>query len=64
MNKAELPCFACGELGHFSMECLERVGRQGKKANNGHVPKAVNIVIASNGGDTLYDILATVLSVF
>ncbi|WVZ54789.1 hypothetical protein U9M48_005536 [Paspalum notatum var. saurae] len=50
-NKAELPCFTCGELGHFSKECPERADRRGKKANNGQASKAVNTVTAGKTGD-------------
>ena len=30
-NKAELPCFTCGEFGHFFKDCPERADRRGKK---------------------------------
>jgi hypothetical protein len=55
-DKAELPCFTCGELGHFSKECLERVDHKGKKKN-------VDLVTTSNADDG-YGNLPTVLSVF
>ena len=56
MNKAELSCFTCGEVGHFSKDCPERADRKGKKAKN------VNVVTASNADG--YGNLFTVLSVF
>ena len=55
-NKAELPCFTCGELGHFSNECPDRAGLKGKKKN-------VNLVTISND-DNGYGNLPTILSVF
>ena len=55
-NKAELGCFTCGELGHFSKDCSERADRRGKKG------KTVNVVTASNTDG--YGNLFTVLSVF
>ncbi|WVZ99779.1 hypothetical protein U9M48_045029 [Paspalum notatum var. saurae] len=53
-NKAELPCFTCGEFGHFSKDCPERADRQGKRVSNGQSSKTVNTVTASNTGDTEY----------
>ncbi|WVZ63005.1 hypothetical protein U9M48_012685 [Paspalum notatum var. saurae] len=43
-NKAELPCFTCGELGHFSKDCPERADRRGKRGGNGQSSKTVNTV--------------------
>ncbi|WVZ98076.1 hypothetical protein U9M48_043557 [Paspalum notatum var. saurae] len=43
-NKAELPCFTCGELGHFSKDCLERADRRGKRGGNGQSSKTINTV--------------------
>ncbi|WVZ54109.1 hypothetical protein U9M48_004964 [Paspalum notatum var. saurae] len=43
-NKAELPCFTCGELGHFSKDCPERADRRGKRGGNGQLSKTVNTV--------------------
>ena len=56
VNKAELGCFTCGELGHFSKECPERADRKGKKGKN------VNVVTASNADG--YGNSFTVFSVF
>src|SRR5438128_9646858 len=53
-NKAELGCFTCGELGHFSKDCPDRVDRREKKT--------VNVVTASNAAG--YGNLFTVLLVF
>ncbi|WVZ98436.1 hypothetical protein U9M48_043880 [Paspalum notatum var. saurae] len=46
-NKAELPRFTCGELGHFSKDCPQRADRRGKRGGNGQSSKTVNAVIAS-----------------
>ncbi|WVZ71732.1 LOW QUALITY PROTEIN: hypothetical protein U9M48_020279 [Paspalum notatum var. saurae] len=62
-NKAELPCFTCGELGHFSKDCPERADRRGKRGGNGQSSKTVNTVTASKTGDAGYDNLPTVFSV-
>ncbi|WVZ49881.1 hypothetical protein U9M48_001204, partial [Paspalum notatum var. saurae] len=43
-NKAELPCFTCGELGHFSKDCPERADRRGKRGGNGQSSQTVNTV--------------------
>ncbi|WVZ58555.1 hypothetical protein U9M48_008818 [Paspalum notatum var. saurae] len=43
-NKAELPCFTCGELGHFSKDCPERADRREKRGGNGQSSKTVNTV--------------------
>ncbi|WVZ98242.1 hypothetical protein U9M48_043707 [Paspalum notatum var. saurae] len=51
-NKAELPRFTCGELGHFSKDCPERADRRGKRGGNGQSSKTVNTVTASKTGDT------------
>ena len=56
-NKAELGCFTCGELGHFSKDCPDRADRRGKKGS-----KSVNVVTTSNTDG--YGNLLTVLSVF
>ncbi|WVZ50226.1 hypothetical protein U9M48_001500 [Paspalum notatum var. saurae] len=53
-NKAELPCFMCGEFGHFSKDCPECADRRGKRGGNGQSSKTVNTVTASKTGDTGY----------
>jgi hypothetical protein len=42
MNRADLRCFTCEEVSHFSKYCPERADHKGKKSKN------VNIVTASN----------------
>jgi hypothetical protein len=54
-DKAELPCFTCGELGHFAKDCLERADKKEKKK--------VNLMTTSSADDG-YGNFPTVLSVF
>lgn len=54
-NKAEMPFFTCGELGHFSEDYPDREKHHGKRAN-------VNTVTVS--GETEYGNLPSVFSVF
>ena len=56
LDKSELECYTCGELGHFSVACPNRADRKGKKA------RTVNVVTASNTDG--YGNLPYVLSVF
>ncbi|WVZ87018.1 hypothetical protein U9M48_033720 [Paspalum notatum var. saurae] len=62
-NKAELPCFMCGELGHFFKDRPEHADRRGKRGGNGQSSKTVNTVTACKTGDAGYGNLPTVLSV-
>jgi hypothetical protein len=55
--KANLTCFTCGELGHFSKDCSQWVDCRGKNSND------VNKVAASNA-EAGYGNLPTILSVF
>jgi hypothetical protein len=54
-DKAELPCFAFGELGHFAKDCPERAKKKEKNK--------VNLMTASSADDG-YGNFPTVLSVF
>ena len=54
LNKSELKCYTCGELGDFSVDCPDRADKKGKKH--------VNVVTASNADG--YGNLPIVLSVF
>jgi hypothetical protein len=55
-DRSDLTCFTCGEPGHFSKDCPDRVDRRGKKA------KTVNVVTA--GSTDGYGKLFTILLVF
>ena len=61
-NKANDPCFVCGEVGHWAPNCKQR---KGKKNHHGQNGKSVNVTIGNNDkGASGYGNLPTVLSVF
>ena len=42
LNKSELWCYTCGEVGHFSVDCPDRAYKKGKTL------RSVNLLTASN----------------
>ncbi|PAN30623.1 hypothetical protein PAHAL_5G306900 [Panicum hallii] len=46
-NKSHLKCYTCEDPRHFSKDCLEYVGRKGKKVKS----KNVNMVTMGNTED-------------